>query len=425
MTLDATRLQITVDQEDQWRRRMNVTVPADVVRQEEQKAARSIAARAHLKGFRKGRVPAKFIEGRFRGALRQETLDKLIGDAYREALAAESLRPISEGEIDQVRYEPEADLTFSVTFDVEPLIELEKLGGFVVERPATAVQDEHVADVLERIREQAGVWKPVDEGTPVDRDLVSVRIVRLADDGEETQEGREYEITLGQGDAIPDIEDAIRTLTPGQTSDFDVAFPDDFPDEERRGEKERVRITLKGRKEMELPELDDDLAKQVGDFETLDALKERIREDLQKDAEQQAESHVRGRLLDSVLEANPFEVPRSMVHRYADSLIGEQKGLPAERLQEIRERIRPEAERVVQRILVIERIAEIQGLAATEDDLDQRIEEIAAANDTDPAKVYAQLQKSGRLEQLERELTERRVFDFLKSQSEIIEGSAA
>ena len=426
MTLDASRLEITVDEQAGWRRRLNVTVPADFVREEEHRAARNLAARASLKGFRKGRVPTRMIEGRFKGALRQEALDKLIGDAYREALAAQSLRPISEGEIEDVHYEPEADLKFSVAFDVEPVVAVEKLGGFVVERPVPVVKDEHVEEVFDRIREQAGVWKPAEEGAPTDKDMVSVHIMRLTADGEETDEGRDYDFILGQGDAIPDIEDAIRTLEPGSSGDFDVAFPDDFPDEARRGQSERVRITLTGRKEMELPELDDDLARQVGDFETLDQLRTKVREDLERDAEQQAESVVRGRLLDALLEANPFEVPVSMIRRYTDSILGEQKKeLDPERLREVRERLRPEAQRVVQRIILIERVAESQGLATTEDEIDARVEEIAAANDTEPAKVYAQLQKSGRLEALERELTERKVFDFLKSQSEIIEAPAA
>ena len=426
MTLDASRLEITVDEQARWRRRMNVTVPADFVREEEQRAARNLASRANLKGFRKGKVPARMIEGRFRGTLRQEALDRLIGDAYRQALQAESLRPISEGEIEDVRYEPDADLSFSVAFDVEPTVEIEKFGGFVVERPTPTIEDEHVDDVLERIREQAGVWKPADEGTPTDKDQVSVSIARLSDEDGEEAEARDYDLVLGQGDAIPDIEDAIRTLEPGQTGDFDVSFPDDFPDESRRGHTERVRIALTARKEMELPDLDDDLARQVGEFETLDELKTQIREDLREDAEKQAESVIRGRLLDALLEANPFEVPVSMIDRYADSLIGDQKdGIDPERLAEVRERLRPEAERVVQRILLIERVAESQSLAATEDEIDARVEEIAEANDTDPSKVYAQLQKSGRLEALERELTERKVFDFLKSQSEIIEAPAS
>jgi trigger factor len=134
---------------------------------------------------------------------------------------------------------------------------------------------------------------------------------------------------------------------------------------------------------------------------------------------------VRGRLLDLLVEANPFEVPRSMVERYSDSILGEQKNLPDERMEEIKESIRPEAERAVQRLLVLDRIAQTQNLDATEEDIDRRIEEIAEKSGTTPEKVYASFQKAGRLEALEREITERNVFEFLKGQSEITEAPAA
>ncbi|MDX1492716.1 MAG: trigger factor [Longimicrobiales bacterium] len=425
MNLDASTLQISVEEEERWRRRMSVTVPASVVQAEERKAAQQLASRANLKGFRKGKVPTKVIESRFGGTLRQEALDKLIGAAYREALAVEELRPISEGEIEQLDYQPEQDLTFAIAFDVEPTFELERIGGFAVERTVQPVTDAQIDEVLGRIQEQNGVWQPVEEGTPTVKDLVSVRITKLDDDGEPEDEGREYDLVVGQGDAIPDIEQAIQTLQPGESGDFDIAFPDDFPDESRRGDSERVRIELESLRTMDLPELDDDLARQVGDFETLDELKARIREDMEKEAAQQADATVRGRLLDLIIEANPFEVPESMTRRYADGLIGDQQNVPEEQLAQFREQIRPQAERAVKRILVIERIAELQGLAATEDDIDDRVEEIAEANNTDVAKVYAQLQKSGRLEALERELTEKAVFDFLFEQSEITDAESA
>ena len=424
MSIDASRLQISVQEQERWRRRLSVTVPAALVAEEEKKAAAKLASRVRMKGFRKGHVPKQMVASRFGGALRQEALDRLVNEAYRQALAAEDLRPISDGEIEEMSYEPKQDLTFSIAFDVQPEIELGRVGGFVVERPRAEITDEHVAEILGNIREQNGVWKPVEEGTAQNRDLVAVRIRRL--DGESPDpEGKDYELALGEGQAIPEIEDAIRTLAPGQAGEFTVTFPEDFPDEKRRGVQERIEVRLTGRKVLELPELDDALARQVGSFETLDELRARIREDLERDASEQVEGAVRGRLLDFLLEANPFEVPRSMVERYAEGVLGEQKNIPKERLEEIKESIRPEAERAVKRLLVIDRVAHIQNLHATEEDLDRRIEEIAERNQTPPEKVYATLQKSGRLEALERELTERKVFDFLKGQSEITEAPAA
>jgi trigger factor len=410
-------LTVSVQEQERWRRRMSVTVPAAIVQEEERKAARQLASRASLKGFRKGRVPTKVIESRFAGALRKEALDKLIGDAYRQALANEQLRPISEGQIEDVQYLPEQDLSFNVAFDIQPVIELGRLGGFAVARPEASVTAEQVDQVLERIQEQNGVWQPVEGGHPEAGDLVSVKLAKLGED--DPSEARDYDFVLGQGDAIVEIEAAIKTLEPGGESEFDIAFPDRSGEGGQGGGVERVRIALTSRRKLERPPLDDDLAKQVGDFETLEALKTRVRADLEKEAADQAEGVVRSRLLDLLLEANPFEVPASMVDRYIESVLGEAEGVPHERLEEARGQIRPEAERAVKRLLLIGRIADTQGLGATEDDIDARVEEIAAANETTPAKVYASMQKSGRLDALEHDLTERKVFEFLMEQSEI------
>ena len=423
MSIDGSDLQIAVEEQARWRRRMTVTIPAGVVQEEEQKASAQLAGRMKMKGFRKGRVPKNMVQSRFGAAVRQETLDRLIGEAYRTALSVEDLRPISEGEVEEVVFEPEQDLVFHIAFDVQPQLEVSRLGGFAVEKPVVAVTGEHVDDVIGRIREQNGVWEPQEGGAPEEKNMVSVKVRRIDGDAEDA-EGRDYDFILGQGDAIPDIEAAIKGLAIGEKGDFEVTFPDDFPDESRRGEVERVEIALVGRKALALPELDDDFAKQVGDFDDLAALRTRVRNDLEKDAAEQSESVVRGRLLDFLTEANPFEVPLSMVDRYAESILGEQPGLDAEKKAEVMTTLRPEAERAVKRFILIDKIAQTQALEASEEELDARIEEIAQKNDTDPAKVYAELQKAGRLETLERELTETKVFDFLKAQSEITDAPA-
>ncbi|MDH5588604.1 MAG: trigger factor [Gemmatimonadota bacterium] len=415
-------MQVSVEEHARWRRSLSVTVPSAAVAAEEGKAAQALAARLNMKGFRKGKVPPGMIESRFGNALRQETMDRVISDAYRTALKQEDLNPISEGELEDVAYEPGGDLVFRISFDVQPRFDPAQLGGFKIERPLATVEASHVDQVLARLQQQNGAWKPMAEGAPEDGDLVSLKVRRLdgIDEGERAAvEPRDYQIILGQGDAIPDIEAAIKTLALGETGEFTVAFPDDFEDEERRGSKETLEITLVERKERELPELDDGFAKQAGPFETLEELKSKVLEDLEKDAKHQAEQVVRARLLDALIEANPFDVPDSMIRRYVDSLLGDQKGLDPEKVESIHASLRPEAERVVKRLLMVDRIAETQSLEATEEDLDERIEKIAADNASTAAQVYAGLQKAGRLHELERDITERKVFDFLAEQSEI------
>lgn len=421
MTLDASSLTIDLTEGEAWRRTLAVTIPADLVRTERRKIARTLASRVRLPGFRAGKVPESVMEKRFGQALDQEMMDSLVGDAYREALKVHDLTPISEGEVEELDYKPDTDLRFSISFDVSPVIEFKQLGGFSVSRPAATVSDADVDQVLQRLRDQNGAWAPEEEGHPTAGDMVSVSVTRLDGEKDDDDDGepRPYDLVLGEGDAIADVESAIYTLAVGEEGDFDVTFPDDFPSEERRGQKEQLRILLRERKSRQLPELDDAFASSLGDFDSLDALTSRIREDLGKEAADQAEGAVRGQLLNAIIEANPFEVPASMADRYLDSVLGDAKGADPERVREAREQLGPESQRAVQRIMVIERVAEQQGLAATEDDLDDRVEEIAEKNDRNPSEVYAQLQKSGRLEQLEREITERKVFEYLVAQSTI------
>lgn len=420
MATQTSPLRVDLQESDRWRRTLNVTVPASRVNEERARIVRRLASRLKLPGFRSGKIPERVVEERYGAALRQETLDKVIGEAYKEALGQQELRPISEGQVEKVDYEPEGDLVFSVAFDVQPEIEISRVSGFVVERPSIPVTDAEIDQVLERLRDQNAVWEPAEEGTPETGDLTAVEVQRL-DPGTEAPEGEPqgYELVLGEGDAIPDVESAIYTLAPGATGTFDVRFPDDFPNEARRGEEQRLRITVKSRRVKNLPELGDDFARSVGDFETLDALKARIREDLEKEAAEQVEGAVRGRLLEFIVEANPFEVPRSMVEAYLKSVMGDVSEADPQRVEEAREQLRPEAERAVKRILVIERVAETQGLRATEEEVDDRIQEIAEKNDSTPAQVYARLQKAGRIDALEREIMETKVFDFLKAKSEI------
>ena len=419
MAIEGTQLQISVEEGERWRRTMSVTVPSGMVSSERRRLTGELAARVKLPGFRKGHVPSSVVEKRFGDSLSREALDKLIGAAYREALSQQELSPISEGEVGNVQYEPDRDLTFSISFDVRPEIELSRLGGFKVERPPIEGLDDRLEEVLGRLREERGTWQPVDDGRPEDGDLVGVEIQRIEDG--EAGEVQPYELVLGQGDAIPDIEKAIKSLEVEGSGEFVVRFPDDFPNEERRGREEQLLVRLDSRQGLEVPELDADFAKSLGDFASVEDLTEKIRADLEKEAEERAESVVRGKLLDAILDANPFTVPVSMVDRYVESVLGNPEGVSPEKLVEAREQISPQAEHAVKRILAIDRLSEIQDLRATEEELDSRIEEIAEKSGDTPAQIYANLQKSERLEALEREITERKVFDFLKEQSEITE----
>ncbi|MBI4540604.1 MAG: trigger factor [Gemmatimonadetes bacterium] len=423
MTLKLSHIEdiaVAVEERERWHRRVSVRVPAVAVEAARREIARDLAGRLKLPGFRKGRVPADLVEKRYGEALRRETLDKVIGEAYREALRRESLRPISEGRIEAVDYEPERDLTFAVSFDVAPEIQVGRLGGFRVGRPVLSVDETQVERVVQRLREEQGVWRPAEDGRPQLEDLVSVEMAPVDADGA-AGETRTYELVLGAGDALPDVEAGILTLEPRNSGEFTVRFPDDFPDEGRRGKEQRLRITLLSRKVREIPELDDEFARSLGEFTGVDDLRGRIARDLEHEARDREEAAVRAQLVDLLLEANAFEVPESMVERYLDRVLGSPEGVPEQRIQEARAALRADAERQVKRALLIDRIAETQALLTSDEEVEARIQQIAQRAGRSASEVRAQLQRAQRIEAIGREITEDKVFELLKAQSEIVD----
>jgi trigger factor len=433
MSSDSTELKIDVQEPKSWSRRLTVTVPAARVQRTRSAVTQQMTRNARLPGFRQGKLPSKVIEQRFGPSIEQETLDRTIQEAYREALEAQSFQPISQGQVEKVDYQPGSDLVFEVAFEVQPTIELATTSGFTATRPSSEVGEDEVDSVLERIREDRAVLRPVEEGAKPDfGDMVTVQITELDPDGapKEGEESRSFRFALGEGQAIPAIEESIMTLVPGTEGNFTVRYPEDFPDETLRGQEQFLRIELNEAKRKELPEVTDEFVQSLGDFADIAALKERIRSDLAEEATRRAEAEVRGQLISQIIEANPFEVPDSMVERYLDYMTGHSHAEgqkhnhtpeEEERISQFRQTVRPQAEASLKHMLVIDRLAEREGLQATQDEVDERVEKLAEQHGLSASEVWIQLEKSGQLETLEREITEDKVFDYLKSQNTVTE----
>jgi len=416
MTSNTTDLKISISEPRSWARRLTITVPGERVQHERRALARSYARRIKLPGFRQGKVPPGVVERKFGPAIEQEAVEKVVGEAYREALERERLEPITQGEVENLNYSNGSDLVFEVEFEIRPVIELSRIGGFQIERERAEVTDEDVERTVEMLREQQATWHPIEDETPVDGDRVDIEITPEA----EGAKPRRYQIVLGQGQALPPVEEAVRTLRPGEERDFVLLLPDPEAEDEDATREERVRIRLREAQRPELPALDDEFARSLGDFDDLDTLRARIREDLEREADEDAERGVRQRLLDQIIEANPFDVPDSMVHQYVRQIVGAPEGADPERLAQAWEMARPVAERALRRSMVIERIAEMEGLHATSAEVDDRVEAIAERQGRPVGEVWAQLQKSGQLARLEEQITEDKVFEYLKAQSTIV-----
>src|SRR5712692_6476779 len=378
-----------------------VTVPVEQVQEAEARATSAYQRRARLPGFRKGKAPAALVKRQFADDIRQETLQDLIRESWKAALAQEALKPIADPHIHNLKWDSGAPVTFEFHVELKPEITLERIGKFHLKRTTPNVTEDRVLAQLNELREQKAPWTPVAGDKPKPKDLVQVTIATR--EGDAVKDPQPYQLVLGEGRAIPEVEERIMGMLPSETVDATVRFPSDFPEEAKR---------------QQLPELDDAFAREVGDFESLEALRKVVREDLEKEAEREADAQVRRDLIEQIVQANRVVAPRPLVER-ALAVYAQAYGIPEDRWPDFAQEFRPVAEAQVRRDLILDWVVEHHALRATEAELEQKLQEVAARRGTPVAEVRATLEKAKRLRDLERGLTEEKVFTFLLSQSTV------
>ena len=411
-----TTITIQKTSEDAALQSLQVTVPVERVRLAEDRAVQQVARRVRLPGFRAGHAPVAVVRKRFHEAIRQTVLEEVIRESWDQARESESLKPIADPSVRNVKFEEGGPIEFELHVEVSPDITLKTTGGFTLARQVAPVTDAQLDEQVEKLREQKATWLPVEGQQPSAGQLVQVEVTSLEDGA--AAEPQPHSIILGEGQALPALEEQIMQLLPGQTVETEVRLPDDHPDESRRGKSRKLRVALHEVKRQELPPLDDAFAREVGDFEDLAGLRAAVRADLEQDAVREADARVRDQLIQRLVEANGIEAPPSLVHRVIHGYL-HAYGVPHEKEPEFAAQFQPVAEAQVRRDLVLSAVAEAEKLYATEAEVDARIASMAAARNVPVGQVYSSLQKANRLAELERAITEDKVFGFLLQHSTV------
>ena len=413
-----TEIQITRTKDEPGATTLSVEAPVGRVQAAEKKAAAMYAKRTRMPGFRKGKVPLELIRRRFGDAIKEAAVQELIRESWKLAVNQESLEPLGEPQIREVKAEDGAPLTFEFLVETRPQITMDRLGGFSLQRKLAPVREETVDDHLDELRRNKAPWVPIEGQKPKHGQLARVSIATLTDGKED--EGQSYDIVIGADQALPEVEDKILGLTPGETTETTITFPDDAAEESKRGKTISARISLLEVKEQQLPELDDEFAREVGDFDTVEKLRAAVRDDLEKNAGREADADVRRQLLEQLAAANEVPAPQPLVQRLLHAY-REAYQIPDDQVDKFATEFGPMAESQVRRDLMLDHIAEKHDLKATEEDIDERVEKIAESRNTEPGKVFASLQKDNRIRELERSITEEKVFTYLLEQSTITE----
>jgi trigger factor len=409
------QLDVAMEIGDGWTRKLTITIPPERVGRARAAERKRLAKKVRIKGFRRGKIPVDVIEQRYGDFLDEHVRSVLVQEAYREAVDETDLRPAGAAHITNVQYSPGERLTFQAEFEIMPSVSLDRVGGFKIARDIAPVTDEEVSEILEGIRSEHADWSPV-ERVPKDGERVSVAIEPLPDpDSEPRGEARPYQFVLGSGQALEDVELAIKQLAPGEARAFDITFSEQG--EGDGSERRRLHIRLEGVEEQKLPDLDDSLAALAGDFADLGALEEAIRGDLARHHEEEAESRIRGQLIQSLIDANPFAVPGALVDRYLDEMIRAPEDAAPEKVREARKELAPLAEGRIKEQLILDRLIERESLLPSDEEVRAEIERIADRRGVSTHEVRRQLAREGNFESLGRNLAVEKAFEYLKGQS--------
>ena len=414
-------MKVDVQEVGACKRRLEVEEGPEVVQQAWERAFARVQKEARLPGFRKGKVPRSMIKLHFSDNVRQEVARHLIPEVYRQALAETRLRPVEEPGLQEVTLEESAPLKFSAVIEIKPTITLGRYVGLSVKHAPKPFAETEVDEALARMQEQHAEYPAVERPADVG-DLVIVDYT-LTPDGMEPRAETGYAFTIGSGAIMPEIDEAAIGLAPGGSRQTRVRFPDDYPNEALRGKSADAQVRVTEVKEKVLPPLDDDFAKSVGEFETLDALRAELRKGLQARREQENRRELENAVMEAALAEHPFEVPEALVLRqvgYQIERMREQirrQGVDPDRLPwdyaKMLEELKPGAAKAVRRALLIEAIAEKEGLQPSEADVEAEVERLARSSQRPAPAVRSMLERDGDLERLRISLMEKRTLDFL------------
>ena len=306
-------VKVAVEELEACKRRLAVEAPVDVVQKEWERAYGRVQKQARLPGFRKGHVPRSLVKLHFADDVRREVAEHLIPDVYRQALTEARIDPVNEPDLQDVKLEENAPLSFVAVVEVKPVIALGDYTGLDIEHAPAPITDDDVQQMLERMREEHAEFRSVERPAAAG-DLVVVDYT-LAPEGHEPTTATGYHFVIGAGSVMPEIDAAAVDMRAGEKKDVPLRFPEDHRMEALRGRGGTATLKVSEVKEKILPALDDEFAKVLGEFETLDQVRAELRTQLEARAEVERRRELEDKVVAAALARHEFTVPEAMVMR--------------------------------------------------------------------------------------------------------------
>lgn len=427
--------EVVVTDVSQCQKDLAIEIAVEEVTKAFEKTYDSYMRYVKVPGFRPGRVPRGVVKQRFSKEIKDEVIGNLIPHALEHAIQDHKLPIIGEPHLEEFTLDEGQPLKFRVKIEVLPEIELKEYKGLKATKRVTKVTDEDVESVIQRWREEAAEFVPVEDRPAKDGDFVSVDLVGKyldpqAEHEKEDLKAEAVEIEIGGQASLPEFTENLRGVKPDDVREFRVAYPEDFGSKGLAGKTIDFTATVLAIREKELPEVNDEFAKDSGGYENAQEMHDKIREGLVKNAEADADNVLRENLISQLLDSHGFEVPNVLVNQQVQSRLQElshqikHMGLPPEFLNTINweERIneaKTAAVRDVRSALLVGRIGQAENVAVGNEEIDEEIESMAARMGLSAEEVKARLTRDEAISSIETKLRYRKALDVVVNNAEV------
>jgi trigger factor len=401
---------------------VEVEIPAELISREANKVTNEFGRHAKVPGFRPGKVPASVVRTRFSKEIQEEVVQRVLGESFRNVVREKGLEPVGDPHLEHLDpFIEGAPMKFKARFEVKPQIELREYRGLEIDDPKIEVTDTDIDAMIERLRDQASVYRVETERGLDDGDFAVIDISSSGEDLEPKTDSGHFK--MGEETPLPELHEALRGKKSGETASFDKAYGDDANQEAWRGRTIHHEVTLKEIRVQEKPDVDDEFAKSVGAWDNVEQMRETIAADIRRHREMEALRLKRSQVGEKLLGLHDFDVPEALVedelgkslNNYARYLASQGVDLQKAELDwsKVGEEFRPEAVKRVKRSLILEAIARKENVSVSDVEVDAEIRRAAKEQDREFADVKHHLKHDGGYEALRSSLAQERALELV------------
>jgi trigger factor len=413
-----------------------IEIPVDVVQRETDSVAAQFAKRARIPGFRPGRAPTSLVRRHFRDDIRSEVAQTLIPRFFQAAVKEQKWDVVGQPRFEDLKFEDDQPLTCKATFEIYPDFELQPYKELEVEEVKAEVTDADIDKALADLREKAATFEVVADRPAADDDYLDVNYRGQDTSSPSSQpiEAKDAVVHLGGKHTVEGFTENLRGAMAGEVREFPVTYPENYPQKTLAGKTLSYRVEIQSIKKKVVPPVDDELAKSVSEFASLEELRAKLHQDLEKSAQRQAEVGCKQKLAEKLLEANQFPVPEVLMETQLDRKIERTLGqLLAQGIdpretqvdwRKVRDEARPDAEKEVRLALVLSRVADAEKIDLSEEEVDDTIREMAQERRMTAAELKTRLTRDGKLDTLKTTRRNQKALEFVYRNAKIIRKNA-